>query len=345
MRRFWVSFLVANLIGALFLWLTGRKLPWAEVGLLWERADRGAIAVQSLIFVGIYAVSHVARMVRWGALVRPLGEVSWRELMRASAVGMTAILLLPLRLGELVRPYVLARRTGLSASALLGTAVVERVIDGLVMTGLLFVTLWTYRGEGSTEFAFFVGGISAAVFVVAQAVCALALWRRDWTVGMVRRVGGLFSAKLTDAVAGLLERFIEGFEALGRAGALWEFFGWTVVYWGANAVSMWLLARFGFGLDVGLWDGVTMLALLVIGLMIPAGPAQVGNFQYFVTQALGLFVALDEPAVMAQVVAYSAWLHVLQFVVIVVPGLLVGWFDAESRETVLRATRGDKRAS
>jgi hypothetical protein len=162
---------------------------------------------------------------------------------------------------------------------------------------------------------------------------------------MVRRVGGLFSAKLTDAVAGLLERFIEGFEALGRAGALWEFFGWTVVYWGANAVSMWLLARFGFGLDVGLWDGVTMLALLVIGLMIPAGPAQVGNFQYFVTQALGLFVALDEPAVMAQVVAYSAWLHVLQFVVIVVPGLLVGWFDAESRETVLRATRGDKRAS
>ena len=99
MRRFWVSFLAANLIGALFLWLTARKLPWAEVGLFWERADRGAIAAQSLLFIGIYAVSHVARMVRWGALVRPLGEVSWRELMRASAVGMTAILLLPLRLG------------------------------------------------------------------------------------------------------------------------------------------------------------------------------------------------------------------------------------------------------
>lgn len=337
MRRFWVSFVAANLIGGLFLWLTARKLPWAEVWLFWERADRTQIALQSLLFIGIYSISHVARMVRWGALVRPLGAVSWQDLMRSSAVGMTAILLLPLRLGELVRPYVLARRTGLSASALLGTAVVERVIDGLVMTGLLFVTLATYDGGRSTEFAFVVGGISAAVFVGAQVVCMLALWKREWTVGMVRRVGGLFSAKLTDAVAGLLERFIEGFEALRRAGALWEFFGWTLVYWGANVVSMWALARHGFGLDVGVWDGATMLALLVIGLMIPAGPAQVGNFQYFITQALGLFVSLEVGSIAAQVAAYAAWLHVLQFVVIAAPGLLVGWFDPVSRETVRRA--------
>jgi glycosyltransferase 2 family protein len=201
MRRFWVSFVAANLIGALFLWLTARKLPWADVWLFWERADRAQIAMQSLLFIGIYAISHVARMVRWGALVRPLGEVSWRDLLGASAVGMTAILLLPLRLGELVRPYVLARRTGISTSALLGTAVVERVIDGLVMTGLLFVTLATYHGGRSTDFAFVVGGISAVVFVGAQLVCALALWKREWTVGMVRRVGNVFSTRLTDALA------------------------------------------------------------------------------------------------------------------------------------------------
>jgi uncharacterized protein (TIRG00374 family) len=337
MRRFWLSFIVANLIGAFFLWLTARGLPWEEVSAFWDRADRGAIAFHSVIFLIIYSLSHVARMVRWGALIRPLGEVPWRELMKASAVGMAAILLLPLRLGELVRPYALARRTEFSTSALLGTAVVERVMDGLVMTGLLFVTLATYQGGRSTEFAVFVGAISAAVFIGAQLACLLMLWRREWTAGWIKRLVGLVSASLAEKISGLLERFIDGFEGVRQAGALWEFMVWTLLYWGANVVSMWSLARFGFGLEVGLWDTATILALLVIGLMIPAGPAQAGSFEYFMTRALGLFVLTEQGAVAAQVAAYAAWLHVLQFIVIAAPGIIVGWLDVESRETVREA--------
>ena len=94
----------------------------------------------------------------------------------------------------------------------------------------------------------------------------------------------------------------------------------------------WPLARWGFGLDVGLWDMVTVMALLVIGIMIPAGPAMAGNFEYFMTRALGLFVVLEVFGV--EVTAFAACVHILQFLVIVIPGFVVMWFDPESRHLI-----------
>lgn len=332
-RKFLVSFVLANGIGAFFLWLTARKLPLDQIEEGLERLDGTHLALWSLIFVAVYVICHGARIIRWYDLVRPLDEtISPTAVHRVCLVGFTAILLLPLRLGELIRPYLLSRRSNLGMSALLGTAVVERVIDGLVMTGLLFVTLATYQGSSSTSFAYTVGAISAAIFVGALSFCLGAYWRRAQTVQIVHRLFGLVSEGLAEKLAGLLEAFIDGFRALVVARTIGRFLLLTVIYWGSNAVSMWLLARWGFGLDVGVWDMVTVMALLVIGIMIPAGPAMAGNFEYFMTRALSLFVTLEVFGV--EVTAFAACVHILQFFVIVIPGFVVMWFDPESRHLI-----------
>ena len=167
MTRFLISFLIANIIGVFFLWLASRGLPLQEVIDYFKHADASHLALWSGVYVGVYIVCHGARIVRWYDLVRPLGEVDARLVHRVCVVGFTAILLLPLRLGELVRPYLLSRRTPFSMTAVLGTAVVERVIDGLIITGLLFVTLATYEGTQATEFAYATGGLSALIFLGA----------------------------------------------------------------------------------------------------------------------------------------------------------------------------------
>lgn len=332
-RKFVVSFVLANGIGAFFLWLTARELPLDQIEEGLKRLEGAHLALWSAVFVAVYIVCHGARIVRWYDLVRPLDEtIEPMKVHRVCLVGFTAILLLPLRLGELIRPYLLSRRSSLGMSALLGTAVVERVIDGLVMTGLLFLTLATYQGGGSTGFAYTVGAISAAVFLGALSFCLGAYWRRKQTVGLVHKLFGLVSEGLAEKLAGLLEAFIDGFKALVEAKTIGRFLVLTILYWGSNAVSMWLLARWGFGLDVGLWDMVTVMALLVIGIMIPAGPAMAGNFEYFMTRALGLFVVLEVFGV--EVTAFAACVHILQFLVIVIPGFVVMWFDPESRHLI-----------
>ncbi len=331
--KFIISFVLANLIGVFFLWLTARELPLGEIKQGLARLDASHLALWALVFVGCYVVCHGARIIRWYDLVKPLDEsIKPGVVHRVCLVGFTAILLLPLRLGELIRPYLLSRRTSLSMSAVLGTAVVERVIDGLVMTGLLFVTLATYRGEASTSFAYATGGISAAVFVGALSFCLGAYWRRTQTVALVHRLFGIVSKGLAEKLAGMLEAFIDGFKALVEAKTIGRFLALTLLYWGSNAVSMWVFARHGFGLDVGVWDMVTVMALLVIGIMIPAGPAMAGNFEYFMTRALGLFVVLEMFGV--EVTAFAASVHILQFVVIVVPGFVVMWLDPGSRNLI-----------
>jgi len=331
-RRVAASFVAANLIGLLFLWLAARDLPFEQIGPYLRSADLGATLGWSVVFVGIYAVCHLARVLRWNQLVQPLGEVDERTVHRASAVGFAAILLLPLRLGELVRPALLARRSSLTVSSLLATAVVERVIDGLFVTGLLFVTLLTYDGGRATGFAHTTGWIAAGIFLPALLCCALALWRRQLALDLVDLLVRPVSEGLADWAAELLGDFIDGFTALADRGRLGGFLLVTVLYWSVNVVSMWVLARFGFGFDIGLWETTTVIAILVIGIMIPAGPALTGNFELFLTKGLALFVVLEQ--VGGRVAVFAALVHVLQFVVIVAPGFWVMWTDPAARHLI-----------
>lgn len=339
--KFLISFVIANGIGAFFLWLTARELPLAQMRAAFAGADKGQLALGCTIFLLVYAVCHGARLERWRGLVRPLdASLPSGVITRTGLVGFTAILLLPLRLGELICPYLLSQRSRLSMSAVLGTAVVERVIDGLVMTGLLFVTLASYGGESSTRFALGAGAISAAIFIGALGFCLGAYWRRRQTVALVHRLFGWVSKGLSERLAVMLEAFIDGFRALVQAHTLGRFLGLTLLYWGSNVISMWLLARYGFGLQVGPWEMATVMALLVIGIMIPAGPAMAGNFEFFMTRAMGLFVVMEVFG--AQVAAFAATLHVLQFLVIVLPGVAVMWFDPGSRNLIVLSEMANK---
>ncbi len=335
MLRFVVYFLLANLIGGFFLWLAARDLPFDQIGGYLEQADMAHLGLWAGVFVLVYAICHGARIFRWSYLVRPLGgNVESMTVHRVCTVGFTAIILLPLRLGELVRPYLLARRTELPMSGVLATAVVERVIDGLLMTGLLFLTLAFYTGDRATGFATSAGLIAAAIFVPALLVCLLAFWRKEWTLRTLRRIGRPISKGLTDKATGMLDDFIEGFRGLLEADQVGRYLWVTALYWFTNIVSMWLLARMGFGLEVTMWEMATVLPILVIGIMIPAGPGLAGNFEYFMAKGLALFVATEVGDVGARVAVFAAAVHVLQFVVIVIPGFFVMWVDPEARHLI-----------
>src|SRR5258706_10610001 len=89
------------------------------------------------------------RSVRWRFLLRQIIEVPKLRLLAVSCAGFLAILLLPFRLGELARPYMLRtrpeeRRPGqpvLTMTAATGSIVAERVIDGMVLSIVLAIAL------------------------------------------------------------------------------------------------------------------------------------------------------------------------------------------------------------
>jgi uncharacterized protein (TIRG00374 family) len=324
LRRKVLSFVVSLAIGGGLLYLASREVDFAKVQAHFREADGSSLAIAIAVYVVLFSVVHALRMWRWVFLLRTLGPVSLRAVFRTAALGFTAIMLLPLRLGELVRPYAISRESPEHPfSAALGTVVVERVIDGLFITLLLFLTLGTYTGTESTTFATAVGTISLVIFAGALGVSLAALYRRQATLSLVQRLVGTVSPKAAGVLMNTLATFLDGVRALREGHSLLRFLAVTVAYWTVNGLSIAFLASYGFGLDVGPWAGMTVLAILVVGIMVPAGPGFAGNYEYFGLAAMGLFVSAD--AMAAAGAAFIATMHACQFVVQVMPGLWVHW--------------------
>ena len=121
--------LLGIILLALFLRNANLREVWAEV----TRARMGVL----LLSVVLTAMTYVFRAMRWQYLLSPIGRVSLANALRMTIIGFAASAVLPARAGEVLRPWLLARKEGLSATAAFATIILERVLD-TVMVLLLF---------------------------------------------------------------------------------------------------------------------------------------------------------------------------------------------------------------
>ena len=270
---------------ALVLTLRGKHLDriWAEI----LRADYRWLWP----YVAILLAIHVVRTVRWGILLEPVAKVPFGRLNAVSAVGFMALVLLPFRLGEFARPYLIAERPRLRVSAALSSVVVERVADGLFTAMLLVLTLLAVPAGTRGLHTFRVAGVVVFLaFATLLAFLALAYQNRPRAVRLTHRLLDPLSPRLAARAAGMMDAFIHGLRLVPSRRKVAAFFLLTFVYWAVNGWGIQLLAR-GFGFDLRLLDAYTVLGVLVVGIMIPAGPGMVGTFQAAVAAGLSLFAA------------------------------------------------------
>jgi hypothetical protein len=290
--------------GALWLALRGKDLTAIWQAIL--EADHAWILPYLVVLTAI----HLVRTWRYGILLEPVAHVPFARLNAVCAVGFMALVTLPFRLGEFARPYLVAQRGSVRVSAALSSVVVERVADGLFTAVLLLVTLLGVP-EG-TPGRTVLRGAGVVVFVVFAGLLAflvLASKNRGLAVRITRAVLGPVSLKLADRVSGMMDAFIHGLRLVPNRAKVALFFGLTLGYWGLNAWGMSILAR-GFGMQLGVVESLTVLGVLVVGVMIPAGPGMVGTFQAAVILGLSLF--FPRATVNVQGAAYANVLWALQ---------------------------------
>lgn len=278
------------LVTAAFTFWAFRGTDWPA---LWS-ALRQANYLWVVPYLGILLAIHLARTLRWGCLLSGMERVPFGPLNQASGIGFMMLLILPFRLGELARPYLIARRTSIGKSEAMTTVVLERIVDGLSVALLLRVLmiflprgvdspgLRAVRLGSSLMFAIFGGGLLFLLF---------AHWQRERAIAWVRTVLGWLSPRAGELGAGMVDRFVGALRRLPGPGAMAGFFAYTAAYWGLNGFGMFVLARaFDASLSLSLFQAYLVLCVLVVGLMIPAAPGMVGTFQAFVKVGLGLFL-------------------------------------------------------
>ncbi|MFT3916210.1 MAG: lysylphosphatidylglycerol synthase transmembrane domain-containing protein [Anaeromyxobacteraceae bacterium] len=290
-------------VSALALWLTLRGKDVGEIAREIRAADYGYLAP----YVATLLVIHLTRTLRWGILLEPVAKVPFARLNAVSAVGIMALVLLPFRLGEFARPYLIAERPRLRVSAALSSVVVERVVDGL-FTGLLLVVSLFAVPDGTPGLRVLrTGGVVVSLAFAGLLVFLTGAYvNREQAIRIVTGMLRPFSPGLAERAAGMLDAFIHGLRLVPSKRKLGLFFALTAFYWGLNAWGMSLLAR-GFGFDLGPTEAVTLLGVLVVGVMIPAGPGMIGTFQGAIVLGLGLFATPEAVATRGTAYANVLW--------------------------------------
>ncbi len=226
------------------------QLPSDASGLL-------ALAVALLVYCGVTAV----RGVRWHAILRGAGvPASMADAQALIIVGYMGNTVLPVRGGELLRVLLLAKRTGSSRVAILGTIIAERLLDVLALLAML-LTLAFVTATGVANLSEL--SLSAALLLIVGSVALVVGWRLSRSGrlrGMSARV-----ASLTLASRNLLS-------AGGVVLALL-----TAVVWSGEGIIYWLVGR-ALQLHISLPQACFLVVLSSLVATIPAAPGYAGTY-------------------------------------------------------------------
>ena len=277
MRAYLRTALIIGLAVALmafFLRSADLASVWSEIRL--ARLDLVAAAL------GIVAVSYVVRVGRWQRLLAPIGEVRFAPAARATVIGFATTAVLPGRLGEVLRPYLLARRERLSASAALATVVLERLLDLATVVLLLGLFLFFFSSDlPQTDLQVLarlkVGGFVAAVGAGAMLALIVFVARTpDRVAGMVVQVERLLPRRIGAAAGRFVTRFSAGLGIARQPGRFLEAFLWSLPLWLCVCASAWFVCHaFGIALPPG--GSLLVMVLMVLGVAVPT-PAGIGGF-------------------------------------------------------------------
>jgi hypothetical protein len=301
LSRHWGKLALSIGIAVGFAWLL-------HAGALPLVPGRGAFAEVRWWTVGGYVVLwsmvHVLRAARWYWLLEPIHRVPMKKILSVSFIGFAAIVALPFRTGEMVRPVLIRKKGELSGWAATGTIGAERVIDGLFLSVLLFVALLVSEpldplpdriGELDVPAAVVPGAAYAALALFAVAFVAMGLfyWRRRLARSLTEATVGLISKPLAAWLAERVDKVAQGLEFLPRARFFVPFFAITAVYWLLNAAATWLLGiGVGFG-EMSYSEACVNMGVLALGILLPNAPGFFGAFQISVYAALALYFTPD----------------------------------------------------
>jgi hypothetical protein len=250
------------------------------------------------LMLALQVLDLLLRALRWQRLVEPIHHVRFLPITGYLLIGYLANNVLPARLGELVRCHYLGDREGISRTTTLGTVVVERVVDTVVVVALASLAILVLHVRGLVASAVLVGLAVTGLLVVGLAVGLAAhrlpgadrviLFAERWP--RIREIAGKLRGGL--AVAGRPRTLVE---ALILSFAAW---GATVIAFAAAGQSL--------GVQLTTAQASLLAAGVALASAIPAGPSNLGTFDLAAVEIAATFGLDRETALALALIAHAS---------------------------------------
>jgi uncharacterized protein (TIRG00374 family) len=302
-------------ISVLLLYILFHKINFNQLLAAFTELDyRYLLPAVAATLMGYYL-----RAVRWKFLLAPIKKTAMRNLFPSTIIGYMANNLLPARLGEFVRAYVLGDKEQIDKSVVFATLVLDRLLDGFTVLILLIITLFTIKlpvGMEGAQKSLEYGGYLTLVFYLFV-VTFLAVMKKSAT--WMRLFLGRLLKPLPDRFAGkvisLFGSFVEGIRFSSRPRHIMALCVSSLAIW---ALAVWTvdMALHAFGIILPITAAMFILILLVFAVMVPASPGYVGT--YHAACVYGL-MAFNLPREKALSVALTV--HAINFFPVIFLGL------------------------
>jgi uncharacterized protein (TIRG00374 family) len=307
--HFWLGVVISLLA----LYLSARDVRWPEVVATLSQAHAllVALALASVL------LNTWAKASRWKLLFYPQhSRLSVLNCLFALLIGQLANSLLPARLGELTRAYVVGEGGKIDRVFAFTTTLVEKAMDSVMLLMLiaavsLFMPMPSWLRYSSLT-------VSAALVVFLLAVTILG--SRQGRVATALEGWRDAGSKL--AFLRVLERLVRATQelrALRHPNVQLRLWAWSVLIW-MLAVATNVLTLRAVNLEVSPLLPLILLVVLMAGAVLPASPMRLGVFHYSCVLTLSLFRVEPDAAL-----SYAVLLHLIIFVPIVVGAVLGLW--------------------
>ena len=262
------------------------------------------------LFVPIYVFSLYIRGVRWKYLLCLNEKLSVNEAFFAFTVGNTINSYLPARAGDFWRAYHLGNKIGESKMKLLGSIILERLIDGISILLILFFAIVTYFRH---RWVLNIAAVAACLFLGALAVIYI-IFKFNKIEYIFKKISEIpflsgFTAQL-NTISGHLMKFMNGFEALNNPKCFFMAFFMSMLAWGFECLMTYMIIL-GFGVHYGISIALFTISFIALSTVIPSSSIFIGPYQYAYILALGIYHIGKEQAL------GTAFIHQMSIMIII----------------------------
>ena len=279
-----IKFILGVLISVIGLYYAFRQINFWELWIIIKNVN----FILVILAIVILLLSNVIRAWRWQILVKPIKDVSFEPAFSSIMIGYFGNSVLPFRMGEFLRAFVVADKTSLTASTAFGTIVIERILDfiGLSIVILLIMTVYPLTSVGGsiiigvivlslTAFIFFFlfGGFKSSLLVKIEKLSLL-------------RIGLLHKILL------FIKNFLDGATTIRATNKLGIILFYTLIIWIMYYCST-CLATIATGIELEWFGFGVLLISTTLAISVPAAPGYVGTYHAAVVYILNNLFDVD----------------------------------------------------
>jgi len=237
----------------------------------------------------ILLTSNIVRALRWQILAYPIDKISIRPAFSSIMIGYFGNSILPFRMGEFLRAYVLAEKTSLNVPTAFGTIVTERILDFVGLSLLILLTILVYPVDWINQ------QIIIGVVVLSLTAFVFVFYFKEineiflFDLKKIRLLQKSTVLKIIE----ILERLINGAVAIRSTNKVMLIFLYTVLIWLMYCFSTYF-ALLSTGISIKWYEVCVLMISTTLAISVPAAPAYVGTYHATVVYVLTTFFLINQ---------------------------------------------------